>query len=162
MTSEINPNLSNITNVLIARLESHPKDFEYGGRFFELSQEIERAVVNPEVVGRLRSFPKADQEALMEIWRAKTFEITSKELMSLVFDEEWEERNSSHLWQSRTTTAQNAALQGWADPTAIFYGTANNVLSGAHPLSNQQSSAQNAAAAQNSNGLLGGIFKGIF
>ena len=145
--------LSNVATVLLARMESHPKDFEYGGKFYDLSDWLERRCIGAEALGgsKYNLLPEEDIKALTEAYKKRLYTVMEAEVMRRIFEEPEEAEKGK--W-------------GYVDPRTMYQNHQMHVQ-----LQNQMMAAQmaqpatalNQAAAQGATGLgLGGLLKGIF
>jgi hypothetical protein len=154
--------LSNAVTVLIARMESHPEDFEYEGKFYHLQDGLYGLAGLLE--GKANSYwflSDADRQALVEAWKKYHRTRMEKQTMEAIFDDGAEERERAaerikikqQMYQAQQTAmAQNQRLSA----STGTYQTTTIKPGQIHPLHN---------AAQNNTGLLGSAanaFSGIF
>jgi hypothetical protein len=151
--------LSNVATVLIARMESHPTDFDYGERFGYLGDSFNNLIGIQNVnmhfgAGRFAALNDTDREALAEAWRARMYKALEKEVMDAMFksDAEFEEEKKKFAYpigisqQSTILPMHNTIGNGYQNAAQNSIGSSNTGLLG--------SAGSNA-------GLLGGL-TGIF
>jgi hypothetical protein len=86
--------LSNAVTVLIARMESHPEDFEPRNKFANVADALYG------MLGLVQDIPRsaywfltdADKEALTEAWKKYHRTAMDKEVMTKIFDEDYYKR----------------------------------------------------------------------
>jgi hypothetical protein len=158
------PELSNVAKVLISRMETHPEDFDYNGRFSGLTGGLD-ALSGAQALNLggdfTRSFwtlSETDKEALKEAWRKLNYHCLEKRVMDIIFAEEDTKPKYTVSAGGGLGKVTSAQLQQWTDPRLI-QAAQNSILTTAN-------SAQNAypQGAQNSTGLssTGGFFQSIF
>jgi hypothetical protein len=91
--------LSNAVTVLIARMESHPEDFEmYGmnkGKFADTAEALYELAGVTDGRGKASAYwflSEADKEALLEAWKKYHCTRMEKRVMEAIFDDGAEER----------------------------------------------------------------------
>jgi len=89
--------LSNAVTVLIARMESHPEDFEsYGprrGKFVGTADSLYGLCgLDTEKKNAFWFLSDADKQALIEAWKKFHCKQHEKEVMEMIFDEGYDER----------------------------------------------------------------------
>jgi hypothetical protein len=91
--------LSNAVTVLIARMESHPEDFEmYGmnkGKFADTAEALYELAGVTDGRGKVSAYwflSEADKEALLEAWKKYHCTRMEKRVMEAIFDDGAEER----------------------------------------------------------------------
>ena len=149
---EVNtPELSNVAKVLISRMETHPEDFEFGGRFFEYANSLYGLHGLPsgsEGNHKLWVLSDADREALKVAWRKWVYTRMENSVLTKVFMEEadLEPKYAGPVGGSITSTFPKYADPRLMSSTVIAQQTAANFPS------------------QNSTGLnsSGGFFQNIF
>jgi len=132
--------LSNAVTVLIARMESHPEDFELSNgerynkaKFGDVAGALYELVgMDKEKAGAYWFLNDADKQALLEAWKKYHRTAMEKEVMGKIFDDGSEEREAEARMKMRVQQQQLRQMQS----TAI------------HPLQNSYPYAQNANAAQ--------------
>jgi len=151
---EVNtPELSSVAKVLISRMETHPEDFELGGRFFEYANSLYGLHGLPfgsEGNHKLWALSDADREALKIAWRKWVYTRMENAVLTKVFMEEadLEPKYTVPAGSSITSTS----FPQWTDPRLM-----SSVIA-------PQTAANYPQAAQNSTGLNsgGGFFQNIF
>ena len=145
--------LSNVVTVLIARMETHPEDFEYGNKFGDLAEAMWGLVgADDGIKAPLWFLSDADKQALRGAWAKLHYGRWEKDIMEKVFDEDfykrrdeaklYEQQMKQQMYQNRMA-AQNQMLSA----STGTYQTATIAPGQIHPLQN---------AAQN--GFLSSIF----
>jgi hypothetical protein len=88
--------LSNAVTVLIARMESHPDDFEAGNKFGGTAECIDAMLGLTHDVPRTAYWflTDADKEAVTEAWKKYHYTKFEKSVMDRVFDDGAEEREA--------------------------------------------------------------------
>ena len=162
---EVNtPELSSVAKVLISRMETHPEDFELGGRFFEYANSLYGLHGLPfgsEGNHKLWALSDADREALKIAWRKWVYTRMENSVLTKVFMEEadLEPKYTVSAGSSITSTS----LPQWTDPRLMSSGLIAQQAATNFPV---QNATQNAypQTAQNSTGLNsgGGFFQNIF
>lgn len=95
--------LSNAVKVLIARMESHPEDFELysGGKYPKFGGTADAlyglAGLEAGKAGALWFLPDADKEALIAAWKKYHYTRFEKEIMEKIFDDGEAEREAEEL-----------------------------------------------------------------
>jgi hypothetical protein len=95
--------LSNAVTVLIARMESHPEDFELysGGKYPKFGGTADAlyglAGLDAEKAGALWFLPDADKEALIAAWKKYHLAKFEKDVMEKIFDDGEAEREAEEL-----------------------------------------------------------------
>jgi hypothetical protein len=168
--------LSNAVTVLIARMESHPEDFDvYNGELYNKAKFGETAGALYGLAGLDEGkryaywfLNDADKEALLEAWKKYHRTRMEKEVMEKIFDDGAEEREremervkmKQQMYQAQQRAMmQNSALQGSSYP----YG--QNAITSAQnstvqPWQNATNAAQNSTGiTTDSGGFLSGLFK---
>ena len=163
---EVNtPELSNVAKVLISRMETHPEDFELGGRFFEYANSLYGLHGLPsgsEGDHKLWALSDADREALKVAWRKWVYTRMENSVLTKVFMEE------ADLGPKYTVSAGSSITSTYpkyTDPRLLIaQQTATNFpAQNAYP-HGTQNAYPGWNAAQNSTGLgsSGGFFQSIF
>lgn len=145
--------LSNAVTVLIARMETHPEDFEYGNKFGDFAEAMWDLVgADDGIKVPLWFLSDADKQALRDAWAKLHYGKWEKDIMEKVFDEDYykrqeeaklyEQQMKQQMYQNRMA-AQNQMLSA----STGTYQTATIAPGQIHPLQN---------AAQN--GFLSSIF----
>lgn len=146
--------LSNAVTVLIARMESHPDDFERWGRrakFADTADALDGlAGLNDEIKAPFWFLNDTDKQALLEAWKQVHYTKWEKSTLERVFDEGYYERMDAIETQKRQYE-QQMYQQRMAMQNAI------------HPLHNnaQQGLISSVGTTGHTGGLLGGL-TGIF
>lgn len=149
--------LSNAVTVLIARMESHPEDFELyttrRGKFSGTAESLYGlAGLDAEKAKAFWFLTDADKEALIEAWKKYHRTAMEKEVMEKIFDDGEGERERVKQQQRAHINAQMARI-----------GAAQQLQPG--QIQHISQSAQNSypyvanSAQQGSRGFLSGIFK---
>jgi len=124
--------LSNAVTVLIARMETHPEDFEYGNKFGDFADALWGLVcVDDKVKAPLWFLSDADKQALIEAWAKVHYGRWEKEIMEKVFDEDYykrkeqqrlyEQQMKQQMYQQRMAMqSQLAASTGTLQPGQIL------------------------------------------
>ena len=144
--------LSNAVTVLIARMESHPEDFNTTGfgkpKFRDVADALYGlAGLDKERAGSYWFLTDADKEALIEAWKKYHRAEMERAVMSTIFDDGSEERERQSTYNASMRKAmsqqaiaqqqaaqnlypaQNAVLQG-GNYTGGLLGQAGNAFSG--------------------------------
>jgi hypothetical protein len=147
--------LSNAVTVLIARMETHPEDFEiYGAhvaKFAGIAEALYKLCGDTNGKGEspLWFLNDADKQALRDAW--------AKDVMEKVFDERYYERQEeAKLYEQQMKQQmyqQRMAAQNQLAASTGTYQTTQIQPGQFHPLHNAQNAAQ-------SSGFLGSIFGG--
>jgi len=162
--------LSNAVTVLIARMESHPEDFDvYNGELYNKAKFGETAGALYGLAGLDEGkryaywfLNDADKEALLEAWKKYHRTRMEKEVMEKIFDDGAEEREAEmerlKMKQQMYQAQQRAMIQNQMMNSTGTYTTAQIGAPGQiHPI---QNAAQNSTGiTTNSGGFLSGIFK---
>jgi dipeptidase len=162
--------LSNAVTVLIARMETHPEDFDMGAtdapRFGHLAPYLTKlAGGGDELAHRHTSsyveepfwfLSETDKEALIAAWKHYHYKAFEKRMMERVFDENYyarqEEAKLYEQQMKQQMYQQRMAMQNQLAASTGTYQTTQIQPGQIHPL-------QNSAIATNSNsGLLSSIF----
>ena len=160
--------LSNAVTVLIARMESHPEDFEMFGmnkaKFADTAEALYELAGVTEGKGRASAYwflSDADKEALLEAWKKFHCVRMEKRVMEAIFDDGAEERERE--MQIAMMRAKQQAMQA-----AMTQGTSMHNTSYPYTVNAPINPGQFANAAQNSSGNTGlfgsasQAFSGIF
>lgn len=150
--------LSNAVTVLIARMESHPEDFDlYNGELYSRAKFGETAGalyglagLDEEKKNAYWFLSDADKEALIEAWKKYHRTRMEKEVMEKIFDDGEGERELAKVNQQLYQAQQRVQMQN------AMMNAAQQSPGQFIPISN---------AAQNNTGLLGSAanaFSGIF
>jgi hypothetical protein len=154
--------LSNAVTVLIARMETHPEDFEiYGQDRAKFAGTAEALYglcgMDDSKAGAFWFLSEADKEALVEAWKKFHRVRMEKEIMEKVFDENYyarqEEAKLYEQQMKQQMYQQRMAMQNQLAASTGTYQTTQIQPGQIHPL-------QNANTAQNSILGLGSIFGG--
>lgn len=161
--------LSNAVTVLIARMESHPEDFElysskHRAKFAQTAEALYGLVgMDKEKAGAYWFLTDADKEALIEAWKKYHRTAMEKEVMERIFDDGAEEREAEvkrlQAQQRAHINAQMAAIgasTGTYQTTTIKPGQLSPLHHNA-----AQSGYQGLLGSAGNAGLLGGL-TGIF
>jgi hypothetical protein len=156
--------LSNAVTVLIARMESHPEDFEtYGkARFSMMANGLMGLVgVDKEHHAAFWFLSDADRQALAEAWKKFHYAKWEKHIMETIFDDGAEEREREMervKMKQQMYQAQQAAMSSRIHPMQNSYPyTANVGLLGSGGNAAQGLTVHSNGAVQMSNTLsLGG------
>ena len=137
--------LSNAVTVLIARMETHPEDFEYGNKFGDFAEAMWGLVGTDDGIKvPLWFLSDADKQALRGAWAKLHYGRWEKDIMEKVFDEDfYKRRDEAKLYEQQMK--QQMYQQRMAASTGT-YQTATIAPGQIHPLQNSNS------------GLLGSIF----
>jgi|GEM_PF-4928069 len=162
---EVNtPELSNVAKVLISRMETHPEDFELGGRFFEYANSLYGLHGLPsgsEGNHKLWALSDADREALKVAWRKWVYTRMENAVLTKVFMEEadLEADLGPKYTVSAGSSITSTSLPQWTDPRLMSSGLIAQQTAANFPVQNAY-----PQAAQNSTGLNsgGGFFQNIF
>jgi lysine/ornithine N-monooxygenase len=155
--------LSNAVTVLIARMESHPEDFElYGKHRAKFAGTAESLYglcgMDKERADAFWFLNDADKQALIDAWKQFHCKQHEKEVLNAIFDESYYERQKEQEAQMQMYQAQQRAMiQNQMMQSTGTYQTTITKPGQIHPLHNN--------AAQNNTGLLGSAanaFSGIF
>lgn len=163
--------LSNAVTVLIARMESHPEDFDMGAidapRFGHLAPYLTKLAGGGDELGHRHAhsyveepfwfLSEADKQALAEAWKKYHYKTFEKRTMEKVFDEDYYTRQEElrvhtqamkqQMMQSQIS-AQQTAIAGRGQITPLHHNAA-------------QSGYQGLLGSAGNAGLLGGL-TGIF
>jgi hypothetical protein len=95
--------LSNAVTVLIARMETHPEDFEYGNKFGDFADAMWSLVsVDDRVKAPFWFLSEADKQALRDAWAKVHYGRWEKEIMEKVFDEDfYKRRDEAKLYEQQ-------------------------------------------------------------
>jgi hypothetical protein len=166
--------LSNAVTVLIARMESHPEDFNTTGlgnpKFRDVADALYGlAGLDKERAGSYWFLSDADKQALIEAWKKYHRAEMEKEIMSAIFDDGAEEREAE-LERQRQRAHINAQMArigaaqqiqpGQLQPLPLSAQNTGGLIGSSYPY--MANSAQNAVGIveqQGSRGFLSGIFK---
>jgi 3-methyladenine DNA glycosylase Tag len=159
--------LSNAVTVLIARMESHPEDFDvYNGERFSKAKFSGTAEalyglvgMDPAKAGAYWFLTDADKEALIEAWKKYHRTRMEKDVMETIFDDGEGERELAKVEMQMRQAQMRAQMQNTGGLIGSSYPY--TVSTAINP--GQIGPAQNAA--QNNTGLLGSAanaFSGIF
>jgi len=144
--------LSNAVTVLIARMETHPEDFQYTGlrrpKFADLAEYLTAIASGTtknqkEYESNIRQaywfLTDADKKALVEAFKKMHYTDFEKGVMKRVFDEEFYERQEEQQYAKMAqlgtqihplqNSAQNAVLQG-GNYNGGLLGQAGNAFQG--------------------------------
>ena len=128
--------LSNAVTVLIARMESHPEDFEVGHKFAGVADLLYGVLgLNEEKKHAYWFLTDADKEALIEAWKKYHRTRMEKQTMEAIFDDGAEEREREMervKMRQQMYQAQQAARSSRIHPmqNAIQGGNYNGGLLG--------------------------------
>ena len=112
--------LSNAVTVLIARMETHPEDFEYGKKFGSFAEAMWGLVgADDEIKAPLWFLSDADKEALRDAWAKVHYSRWEKDIMEKVFDEGYYERMDAIETQKRQYEQQMRQARMAAQQTAL-------------------------------------------
>ena len=144
--------LSNAVTVLIARMETHPEDFEYGNKFGDFADAMWGLVcVDDKVKAPLWFLSDADKQALIEAWAKIHYGRWEKEIMEKVFDEDfYKRRDEAKLYEQQMK--QQMYQQRMAVQSQLAASTGTYQTTQIQPGQFQHHPAQN-----NNSGLLGSI-----
>lgn len=136
--------LSNAVTVLIARMETHPEDFEYGNKFGDFAEAMWGLVgADDGIRAPLWFLSDADKEALRDAWAKVHYGRWEKDIMEKVFDEDfYKRRDEAKLYEQQMK--QQMYQQRMAVQNQMAMSTGTFQPGQIHPL-------------QNSNDLLGSI-----
>ena len=153
--------LSNAVTVLIARMETHPEDFQFTGlsrpKFADLAEYLTMLAsgatknqkdYEPHIRQAYWFLTDADKKALVDAFKKMYYNDFEKGVMKRVFDEEYYERQEEQQRQLRmySQKAQNA--------------TQNNLIGSSYPyMANPAQNAVGLVEQQGSRGFFSGIFK---
>lgn len=179
--------LSNAVTVLIARMESHPEDFDMSAidapRFGHLAPYLTKLAGGGDELGHRHAhsyveepfwfLSEADKQALAEAWKKYHYKYFEKRTMEKIFDDGAEEREREIVKLKARVQAQQAAMmQGTPITSSPYISNARPGL--ISPLHNTigngyQNAAQNTIGSSNTGllgsagnaGLLGGL-TGLF
>jgi len=155
---EVNtPELSNVAKVLISRMETHPEDFELGGRFFEYANSLYGLHGLPfgsEGNHKLWALSDADREALKVAWRKWVYTRMENSVLTKVFMEEADLEPKSAGPVGGSITSTSLPLPQWTDPRLMSSGVMASQAATNFP-------AQNAYP-QGALDSSGGFFQNIF
>ena len=145
--------LSNAATVLIARMETHPEDFEYGNKFGDFAEAMWGLVgADDGIKAPLWFLSDADKQALRGAWAKLHYGRWEKDIMEKVFDEGYYERlEKERIYEQQMKQQmyqQRMAMQNQLAASTGTYQTATIAPGQIHPLQNSNS------------GLLGSIFGG--
>jgi len=153
--------LSNAVTVLIARMETHPEDFElYGKHRAKFAGTAESLYglcgMDKEKANAFWFLSETDKQALIEAWKKFHCKQHEKEVMEMIFDEGYYERMDAIEAQKRQYEQQMyqqrmAAQNQMLSASTGTYQTTTIQPGQIHPL-------QNAAQNSNSSGFLSSIF----
>lgn len=154
--------LSNAVTVLIARMESHPEDFNTTGfgkpKFRDVADALYGlAGLDKERAGSYWFLTDADKEALIEAWKKYHRAEMERAVMSTIFDDGAEERERIEMRQQMYQAQQRAMIQNQMMNSTGTYQTTITKPGQLIPMSN---AAQNSTGVTtNGGGFLSGIFK---
>jgi len=124
--------LSNAVTVLIARMETHPEDFEYGNKFGDFAEAMWSLVgADDGIKVPLWFLSEADKQALRDAWAKVHYGRWEKDIMEKVFDEDfykrrdeaklYEQQMKQQMYQQRMAMqSQLAASTGTLQPGQIL------------------------------------------
>ena len=158
--------LSNAVTVLIARMESHPEDFEVddGGlysksKFGEMVNGLYALMeVNPSVKNAFWYLNDADKQALADAWKKYHYTKFEKRVMEKIFDDGAEERELEMQRMKHRIAMQTAMAQGTSMHNTSYPYTVNAPTQPGQIINAAQNSSGNT-------GLFGAAvqaFKGVF
>ena len=136
--------LSNAVTVLIARMETHPEDFDYGNKFGDFADAMWSLVcVDDKVKAPFWFLSEADKQALRDAWAKVHYGRWEKDIMEKVFDEDfykrrdeaklYEQQMKQQMYQQRMAAQNQMAMStGTFQTTTIQPGQI-------HPLQNSNS-----------------------
>lgn len=148
--------LSNAVTVLIARMESHPEDFEMYGmnkaKFADTAEALYELAGVTEGKGRASAYwflSTADKEALLEAWKKFHCIRMEKRVMEAIFDDGEAERERelerAKMRQQMYQTQRTAMAQG-----SLIHPTQNSALQGSsYPYTVSAQQAQGMALFNN-------------
>jgi hypothetical protein len=143
--------LSNAVTVLIARMESHPEDFEVGHKFAGVADLLYGVLgLNEEKKYAYWFLTDADKEALLEAWKKYHRTRMEKEVMEKIFDDGSEERERMQMKQQMYQAQQRAMIQNQMMQSTGTYQTTPIKPGQLTPLHNN-------AAQSGYQGLLGSV-----
>jgi hypothetical protein len=165
--------LSNAVTVLIARMETHPEDFDlHNGGLYSSTKfgDVAGALYGLAGLDEGKRYAywfltDADKEALLEAWKKYHRTAMEKEVMEKIFDDGQAERERIEMRQQMYQAQQRAMIQNQMLQSTGTYQTTTIKPGQLIPMSN---SAQNAAlqGGNYNGGLLGqagsalqGLFK---
>ena len=158
--------LSNTVTVLIARMESHPEDFDvYNGELYNKAKFGETAGALYGLAGLDEGkryaywfLNDADKEALLEAWKKYHRARMEKEVMGKIFDDGAEEREREmervKMKQQMYQAQQKALMAQNAYPYSTLLGA-----QGAAILTGGNAAQNSTGITTDSGGFLSGLFK---
>jgi hypothetical protein len=95
--------LSNAVTVLIARMETHPEDFEHGNKFGDFADAMWGLVgVDDGIKAPLWYLNDADKQALRGAWAKFHYGRWERDIMEKVFDEDfYKRRDEARLYKQQ-------------------------------------------------------------
>jgi len=163
--------LSNAVTVLIARMESHPEDFNGAGqlgrpKFSDVANALYGLVgMDKEMAGAYWFLTDADKEALIEAWKKYHRTAMEKEVMLKIFDDGAEEREAEvkrlQAQKRAHINAQMAAQQIKAGSISPLHNNAAQ-NSTVQPWQNATNAAQNSSGNTGLFGSAGSAISGLF